>query len=97
MARAFRAASPLPLPSSRGAAAAVASAVQPAVASAFPERAKVVALVAAIMLICNADRVVMSVAVVPMAAQYGWSSSFVGIVQVTTRVDRLQLPFRLSP
>ena len=84
---------PVPVPG----AAAVASAVQPAVASAFPERAKVVALVAAIMLICNADRVVMSVAVVPMAAQYGWSSSFVGIVQVTTRVDRLQLPFRLSP
>ncbi|KAF8672090.1 hypothetical protein HU200_049774 [Digitaria exilis] len=65
-------------------AAAVAGAVQPAAASsssAFSERAKVVALVAAIMLICNADRVVMSVAVVPMAAQYGWSSSFVGIVQ----------------
>nr|CAB3461304.1 unnamed protein product [Digitaria exilis] len=65
-------------------AAAVAGAVQPAPAAAsgaFSERAKVVALVAAIMLICNADRVVMSVAVVPMAAQYGWSSSFVGIVQ----------------
>ncbi|WVZ98788.1 hypothetical protein U9M48_044173 [Paspalum notatum var. saurae] len=61
--------------------AAVAGAVQPAAASAFPERAKVVGLVAAIMLLCNADRVVMSVAVVPMAAQYGWSSSFVGIVQ----------------
>ncbi|XP_066362795.1 probable anion transporter 2, chloroplastic isoform X2 [Miscanthus floridulus] len=62
-----------------GAGAAVASAVQPV--PAFPERAKVVALVAAIMLLCNADRVVMSVAVVPLAAQYGWSSSFVGIVQ----------------
>ncbi|KAJ1263171.1 hypothetical protein BS78_09G163400 [Paspalum vaginatum] len=61
---------------------AAAAAVQPAAAaSGFPERAKVVALVGAIMLLCNADRVVMSVAVVPMAAQYGWSSSFVGIVQ----------------
>ncbi|KAF0899854.1 hypothetical protein E2562_025107 [Oryza meyeriana var. granulata] len=50
-------------------------------ASAVPERAKVVALVAAVMLLCNADRVVMSVAVVPFAAQYGWSSSFLGIVQ----------------
>lgn len=71
-----------PVPAA-SAAAAVASAVQPAAASsAFPERAKVVALVAAIMLLCNAHRVVMSVAVVPMAAQYGWSSSFVGIVQV---------------
>jgi hypothetical protein len=63
-------------------AAAVASAV-PA-ASAFPERAKVVALVAAVMLLCNAHRVVMSVAVVPLAAQYGWSSAFLGIVQVST-------------
>jgi len=63
-----------------GAAAVASSAVQPV--PAFPERAKVVALVAAIMLLCNADRVVMSVAVVPLAAQYGWSSSFVGIVQV---------------
>lgn len=62
------------------AGASVASAVQPV--PAFPERAKVVALVAAIMLLCNADRVVMSVAVVPLAAQHGWSSSFVGIVQV---------------
>ena len=51
---------------------------------AFSERAKVVALVAAVMLLCNADRVVMSVAVVPLAAQHGWSSSFVGIVQVLT-------------
>jgi hypothetical protein len=84
---------PVPVP----AAAAVASAVRPAVASAFPERAKVVALVAAIMLLCNADRVVMSVAVVPMAAQYGWSSSFVGIVQVSTGGSPRALPFRLLP
>jgi MFS transporter, ACS family, solute carrier family 17 (sodium-dependent inorganic phosphate cotransporter), other len=62
--------------------AAVASAV-PAT-SLFPERAKVVALVAAVMLLCNAHRVVMSVAVVPLAAQYGWSSGFLGIVQVST-------------
>jgi hypothetical protein len=74
-----------------GAGAAVASAVQP-VPAAFPERVKVVALVAAIMLLCNADRVVMSVAVVPLAAQYGWSSSFVGIVQV----DHLSQPSLLS-
>ncbi|CAN6337440.1 unnamed protein product [Urochloa humidicola] len=67
---------PVPVPG-----AATAAAVASAAAPAFPERAKVVALVAAIMLLCNADRVVMSVAVVPMAAQYGWSSSFVGIVQ----------------
>uniref|UniRef100_A0A452Z877 Major facilitator superfamily (MFS) profile domain-containing protein n=1 Tax=Aegilops tauschii subsp. strangulata TaxID=200361 RepID=A0A452Z877_AEGTS len=59
-----------------GAAAAAVPSVP-----ALPERAKVVALVAAVMLLCNADRVVMSVAVVPLAAQHGWSSSFVGIVQ----------------
>lgn len=46
------------------------------------ERFKVVALVALIMCLCNADRVVMSVAIVPLAAKHGWSSSFLGIVQV---------------
>lgn len=51
-------------------------------AVAIPERAKVVAMMAVVMLLCNADRVVMSVAVVPLAAKYGWSSSFLGIVQV---------------
>lgn len=48
----------------------------------IPERFKVVTLVACVMCLCNADRVVMSVAVVPLAAKYGWSSSFLGIVQV---------------
>ena len=47
-----------------------------------PERLKVVAMVACVMCLCNADRVVMSVAVVPLAAKFGWSSSFLGIVQV---------------
>lgn len=47
----------------------------------LPERFKVVALVACVMCLCNADRVVMSVAVVPLAAKQGWSSSFLGIVQ----------------
>ena len=46
------------------------------------ERYKVVALLACVMCLCNADRVVMSVAVVPLAAKFGWSSSFLGIVQV---------------
>ncbi|KAF3449678.1 hypothetical protein FNV43_RR10409 [Rhamnella rubrinervis] len=46
-----------------------------------PERMKVAALVACVMCLCNADRVVMSVAVVPLADHYGWSSSFLGIVQ----------------
>ncbi|KAG0466608.1 hypothetical protein HPP92_018188 [Vanilla planifolia] len=47
----------------------------------IPERAKVVMLIAFVMALCNADRVVMSVAVVPLAAQHGWSSCFLGIVQ----------------
>ncbi|XP_042491502.1 probable anion transporter 3, chloroplastic [Macadamia integrifolia] len=47
----------------------------------LPERLKVVTLMAFIMCICNADRVVMSVAVVPLSAKYGWNSSFLGIVQ----------------
>lgn len=46
------------------------------------ERYKVVALLACVMCLCNADRVVMSVAIVPLAAKYGWSSAFLGIVQV---------------
>ncbi|XP_058109277.1 probable anion transporter 3, chloroplastic [Magnolia sinica] len=47
----------------------------------LPERLKVVGLMAFAMCLCNADRVVMSVAVVPLAERYGWSSSFLGIVQ----------------
>ncbi|KAK7294640.1 hypothetical protein RJT34_17530 [Clitoria ternatea] len=47
----------------------------------IPERFKVVFLVACVMCLCNADRVVMSVAIVPLAAKHGWSSSFLGIVQ----------------
>ncbi|KAI9085382.1 hypothetical protein K1719_032638 [Acacia pycnantha] len=46
-----------------------------------PERYKVACLVACVMCLCNADRVVMSVAVVPLAAKNGWSSSFLGVVQ----------------
>lgn len=48
----------------------------------IPERFKVVCLVACVMCLCNADRVVMSVAVVPLAAKHAWSTSFLGIVQV---------------
>eukprot|EP01018_Ginkgo_biloba_P034254 Gb_13175 [translate_table: standard] len=45
------------------------------------ERAKVVAMVALVMSLCNANRVVMSVAIVPLSATHGWTSSFAGIVQ----------------
>ncbi|CAJ1803559.1 unnamed protein product [Sphenostylis stenocarpa] len=47
----------------------------------IPERLKVVSLVACVMCLCNADRVVMSVAIVPLADKHGWSNSFLGIVQ----------------
>lgn len=45
------------------------------------ERFKVVALLAVGMCLCSADRVVMSVAIVPLAAKNGWTTSFLGIVQ----------------
>lgn len=46
------------------------------------ERVKVVAMLALALALCNADRVVMSVAIVPLSLSNGWSRSFGGIVQV---------------
>jgi hypothetical protein len=46
------------------------------------ERVKVVAMLALALALCNADRVVMSVAIVPLSLSRGWSRSFSGIVQV---------------
>ncbi|CAI0475522.1 unnamed protein product [Linum tenue] len=45
------------------------------------ERVKVVAMLALALALCNADRVVMSVAIVPLSRSNGWSRSFSGIVQ----------------
>ncbi|CAI9106909.1 OLC1v1006156C1 [Oldenlandia corymbosa var. corymbosa] len=45
------------------------------------ERVKVVAMLALALALCNADRVVMSVAIVPLSLSYGWRQSFAGIVQ----------------
>ncbi|CAN1282446.1 Probable anion transporter 4, chloroplastic [Linum perenne] len=45
------------------------------------ERVKVVAMLALALALCNADRVVMSVAIVPLSLSNGWSRSFSGIVQ----------------
>ncbi|XP_019460692.1 PREDICTED: probable anion transporter 4, chloroplastic [Lupinus angustifolius] len=45
------------------------------------ERIKVVAMLALALGLCNADRVVMSVAIVPLSLANGWSRSFAGIVQ----------------
>lgn len=46
------------------------------------ERVKVIAMLALALALCNADRVVMSVAIVPLSLSHGWSRSFAGIVQV---------------
>ncbi|KAF9598513.1 hypothetical protein IFM89_028045 [Coptis chinensis] len=45
------------------------------------ERVKVVSMVGLALALCNADRVVMSVAIVPLSLVHGWSRSFSGIVQ----------------
>ncbi|KAK6927060.1 Major facilitator superfamily [Dillenia turbinata] len=45
------------------------------------ERVKVVAMLGLALALCNADRVVMSVAIVPLSLAHGWSRSFGGIVQ----------------
>ncbi|XP_061347158.1 probable anion transporter 4, chloroplastic isoform X1 [Gastrolobium bilobum] len=45
------------------------------------ERVKVVAMIALALALCNADRVVMSVAIVPLSLANGWSRAFSGIVQ----------------
>ncbi|XP_028087739.1 probable anion transporter 4, chloroplastic isoform X1 [Camellia sinensis] len=45
------------------------------------ERVKVVAMLALALSLCNADRVVMSVAIVPLSLANGWRQSFAGVVQ----------------
>lgn len=45
------------------------------------ERVKVALMVAFAMALCNADRVVMSVAIMPLSTTYNWSTSFAGIIQ----------------
>lgn len=48
-----------------------------------PERfMRVVFPTALALLLCNMDRIVMSVAIVPMAAEYGWAPS----IQVRPRI-----------
>ncbi|WOL16553.1 putative anion transporter 3, chloroplastic isoform X1 [Canna indica] len=45
------------------------------------ERVKVVSMLGLALALCNADRVVMSVAIVPLSRAHGWTQSFAGIVQ----------------
>ncbi|KAK8685328.1 hypothetical protein V6N13_041331 [Hibiscus sabdariffa] len=81
---------PIPMKKERGTVRCTAEGIErrilvprepSAAALRIPERFKVVALMACVMCLCNADRVVMSVAVVPLADKLGWSSSFLGVVQ----------------
>jgi len=43
-------------------------------------RLRIVVLVALALLVCNADRVIMSVAVVPLGQQLGWTPATIGLV-----------------
>lgn len=47
----------------------------------WPERVRVVLLCFASMILCNCDRINISVAILPMADHYGWSQTTVGVVQ----------------
>lgn len=55
------------------------------------ERVKVVAMLALALGLCNADRVVMSVVIVPISLSRGWGLSFSGLVQVNPRACRSNL------
>ena len=67
---------------------AAASSSAPALAADDPEATRetgyrfvVVALIALALLLCNADRVIMSVAGVPLAQAHGWGERAIGLVQ----------------
>eukprot|EP00892_Ulva_mutabilis_P001552 jgi/Ulvmu1/11398/UM075_0060.1 len=49
--------------------------------SAFPARYKLVLSCMTAFIICNMDKVNMSVAILPMSQQFGWSASVAGLVQ----------------
>ncbi|KAA8498194.1 putative anion transporter 4, chloroplastic [Porphyridium purpureum] len=49
--------------------------------AAWPERYKVVFMTFISFIICNMDRINVSIAILPMAKTYGWSQSTVGIIQ----------------
>jgi Major Facilitator Superfamily len=47
----------------------------------IPERVRIVLLCFAAYVLCNVDRITLSVAILPMAEVYGWSQTTAGIVQ----------------
>lgn len=55
------------------------------------ERVKVVAMVALALALCNADRVVMSVAIVPLSVSRGWRQSIAGVVQVPVSLTSINV------
>ena len=54
---------------------------QAAASKAWPQRFTIVGLCFFAFMLCNMDRVNMSIAVLPMQQQYGWNSQTLGIVQ----------------
>ncbi len=48
--------------------------------SSWPVRYNIVALAAAAVFICYIDRVIISIAIIPMSAEYGWDSEQQGLV-----------------
>jgi MFS family permease len=55
--------------------------IEPLAGREWPERVRIVALCFASFVLCNCDRINISVAILPMASTYGWSQSTVGIIQ----------------
>ncbi|PWZ33418.1 putative anion transporter 3, chloroplastic [Zea mays] len=74
---------PLRAPTPPGVSAAAGGEAQAAAVAEFvtSERVKVAAMLGLALALCNADRVVMSVAIVPLSQAYGWTPSFAGVVQ----------------
>ena len=50
-------------------------------ASRWQRRYTIVALCFVAFMLCNMDRVNMSIAILPMAKQYAWDSQTIGLVQ----------------
>ncbi|CAN6251231.1 unnamed protein product [Urochloa humidicola] len=63
------------------AAGGAASARSPSWWEGLPERYKLIGATSLAFAICSMDKVNLSVAIIPMARQYGWNSSTAGLVQ----------------
>ncbi|VAH96255.1 unnamed protein product [Triticum turgidum subsp. durum] len=64
-----------------GDAASPEAASSPAWWQQFPKRMTIVVLCFFSFLLCNMDRVNMSIAILPMSAEFGWSPATVGLIQ----------------